>query len=138
MAGSTIPLDVSRFPLVVTRFPPTWDDDQIQAYFAAVTRLHEREERFVHLTDLSAAEDMSSAAMRRRAAEFMAKERERSGRLCVAACQVSNSAVIRGAMRAIHWITPPPHKNAVFATFDEAVRWCLDEARAAGLAVPPA
>ncbi len=133
-----IVLDTSLFPLVVSRFPSTWTEDDLTAYFAAFVALHAREQPFLHLSDISRAENMSKAGMRKKAADFMSVERGRSERLCKGAVQVAQSALVRGAITAIQWVTPPPYPHAVVASWPEAIAWIGTQAAAAGLSLPPA
>jgi hypothetical protein len=133
---AAIVLDDSSFPLVVSRFPSTWDEQELDAYFAAFVRLHAREKPFLHISDVSLAENMSKAGMRKKAADFMATERERSARLCKGAVQVAPSTLLRGAITAIQWVTPPPYPHAVVATWGEALTWVKARAQDAGLKLP--
>jgi hypothetical protein len=132
---AAIVLDDSSFPLIVSRFPASWDEAELQAYFAAFVALHGRERPFVHISDISQAESMSKAGMRRKATDFMAAERERSARLCKGAVQVAPSTLLRGAITAIQWITPPPYPHAVVATWAEALVWVKARAKDAGLQI---
>ena len=76
--------------------------------------------------------------MRKKAADFMSVERGRSERLCKGAVQVAQSALVRGAITAIQWVTPPPYPHAVVASWPEAIAWIGTQAAAAGLSLPPA
>ena len=73
---------------------------------------------------------MSRAGMRRKAADFMASERARSSRLCKGAVQVATNAMLRGAITAIQWVSPPPSPHHVVSSWDEAVAWVNERARA--------
>ncbi len=133
---ATIDLDTSRFPLVISRFPPRWGPDELDDYFERFHLLHAREEPFVFIAEVSATESMSSAATRRKATEFMDKERERSARLCKGAAQVARGRLTRGAITAIHWVSPPPYPHKVFASYEEAFAWVKACALEAGLVIP--
>lgn len=133
---TAIQLDVSHFPLVISTFPATWNEADLDAYFAAFTALHAREKPFIHINDISLAENMSKAGMRKKAGDFMAAERERSARLCRGAVQVAPSAALRGALTAISWIAPPPYAHATVATRAEADALVKTRAEAVGLVLP--
>jgi len=134
---ATIVLDSRHLPLLISRFPTTWDEGELDAYFAAFVAVHDRGLPFVHISDISLAENMSKAGMRKKAGGFMAAERERSAKLCKGAVQVAPGAVVRGAITAIQWVTLPPYPHAVVASWDEALAWVKERAKDAGLTLPP-
>jgi hypothetical protein len=134
---ATIVFDTRHLPLLISRFPSTWDERELDAYFSAFVALHDRGQPFVHISDISLAENMSKAGMRKKAGDFMAAERERSARLCKGAVQVAPGAVVRGAITAIQWVTPPPYPHAAVATWDEALPWVKARAQEAGLTLRP-
>ncbi len=123
---AAIVLDLEAFPLIVSRFPERWDESELQTYFDAFVAVHDREKPFVH---------MSKAGMRKKAADFMVTERARSARLCRGSVQVASSTLLRGAITAIQWITPPPYPHAVVGTWDEAVAWVMERAKTEGMRV---
>ncbi len=132
---AAIVLDLEAFPLIVSRFPERWDESELQTYFDAFVAVHDREKPFVHISDISQAENMSKAGMRKKAADFMVTERARSARLCRGSVQVASSTLLRGAITAIQWITPPPYPHAVVGTWDEAVAWVMERAKTEGMRV---
>ena len=93
-----------------------------------------KEGSFVHVSDLSAANAMSTSAMRRRASNFMTAESERSARLCRGAVQIVPSPLMRGTMTALHWVSPPPYPSALASTVEEGMKWAENRCDAAGLA----
>ena len=76
--------------------------------------------------------------MRRKAADFISAEGTRSARLCKGAVQVTQSALVRGAITAIQWVTPPPYPHTVVGTWPEALAWISRQAAAAQLVLPSA
>lgn len=130
-------LDTSHWPLLVSTLPARWTSSELDDYFTAFLAVHDREQPFVHISDISLAEPMSSPDIRKKAATFMASERARSTRLCKGTVQVAPGNVMRGAITAIHWLSPPPYPHAVVATFNQALAWCEQRATEAGLSLPP-
>jgi hypothetical protein len=133
---AAITFDTRHLPLLISRFPSTWDERELNDYFAAFVALHDRGRPFVHISDISLAENMTKAGMRKKAGDFMAAERERSAKLCKGAVQVAPGAIVRGAITAIQWVTPPPYPHAVVASWDEALPWVKARAAEAGLTLP--
>jgi hypothetical protein len=131
-----IRVDESSFPLVVVSLPAEWSDAEWDAYLAQMRRFPTRRERYVTLTDARGA-GTPSAAQRKRAAEVMAEDAALSKRFNVANALVFESAILRGMVTAITWLTPPPVPMQTFATPRQACEW-LDGlfAQAAGHALP--
>jgi hypothetical protein len=132
---AAIVLDLTLFPVVFSSLPPQFADHDVDRYFDAFRELHEREEPFLHISDLRHAAAMSSSTMRKKAALFMEDERERSERLCRGSVQIADSAITRGAMTAIWWLSPPPYPHATAASLEEAVQWIGKKADEEGFVV---
>lgn len=132
---ATIVLDSRLFPLVVSRFPASWNEAELDAYLAGFVAILARGERFVHISDISGTVAIPNAHLRKKAADFIAAEHDRSARLCMGTVRVAH-AVARGALMAIQWITPPPYPHAVVGTWPEALAWIAARAVESGLSVP--
>lgn len=124
-----IRVDDSAFPLVIVALPSGWTDAEWDAYLARMRTYPERRTRYVTLTDARGA-GAPTAAQRKRAAEVMAADQEVSKRFNVANALVFDSAILRGMVTAITWITPPPVPMQTFATPALALGW-LDRQRVA-------
>lgn len=120
-----IRVDDSAFPLVVVVMPATWTDAEWEAYLTRMRSYPGRRTRYVTLTDARGA-GTPTAAQRKRAAEVMAEDQAISKRFNVANALVYESAILRGMITAITWITPPPVPMQSFATPWLALSW-LDE-----------
>lgn len=129
-------LDESLFPLVFSAFPTRFEDHDIDRYLDAFRAIHDRGEPFLHLSDLCRAGSMSSSLMRKKAARFVEEEGERSRRLCLGSAQIADNALIRGAMTAIYWLSPPPYPSAVVSSLDEGIAFLQGRAQEEGLDVP--
>lgn len=131
-----IEFDTSDAPWLITRFPANWTPAELETYFVAFSAYLDRDEPYVHISELSLASPMSSAATRKQAGEFIARESARMRRLCLGAAQVHTSPVIRGALTAIFWISAPPFAQVNAASLSAAADWLRPRVRAAGLDVP--
>lgn len=132
---AAIVLDLSLFPVAYSYLPAQFSDYDVDRYFDAFRELHDREEAFLHVNDIRHSGSMSNSSMRKKAAEFMDAEAERSGRLCRGAAQIADGALVRGAVTAIYWLSPPPFPYAVVRTLEEAIAWVDARGKEEGLAV---
>jgi hypothetical protein len=132
---ATIVLDTRLFPLIVSRFPASWSEAELDAYLAGFVAIHDRGERFVHVSDITGTMAIPNPQLRKKAADFIAAEHDRSARLCMGTAQVAH-ALARGALTAIQWITPPPYPHIVVSGWPEALAWVRARAADSGLALP--
>ncbi len=134
---TTIVLDTRLFPLVVSRFPAAWNEAELDAYLAGFVAVHDRNERFVHVSDITGTVAIPNPQLRKKASDFIAAEHDRSARLCMGTAQVAH-ALARGALMAIQWITPPPYPHTVVGTWPDALAWVRARAADSGLVLPAA
>lgn len=132
---ATIVLDTRLFPLVVSRFPASWNEAELDAYLSGFVAIHDRAERFVHISDITGTVAIPNPQLRKKAADFIAAEHDRSARLCMGTAQVAH-AIARGALTAIQWITPPPYPHTAVGTWPEALSWVKARAAESGLLLP--
>ena len=69
---------------------------------------------------------------RKEMAKWLLANRKNLERYCVGAAIAFPSALVRGAMTALHWITPSPMPMHYPATFEEAARWAVEQLEAHG------
>jgi hypothetical protein len=69
---------------------------------------------------------------RRDIGQWLIANRKNLERFCVGSGIAFPSALVRGAMTALYWITPSPMPMYYPATFAEAARWCVERLEAAG------
>ncbi|MCB9603372.1 MAG: hypothetical protein H6724_15015 [Sandaracinus sp.] len=117
-----IRVDDVAFPLVVVSLPSSWSEDEWESYLARMRTYPSRRERYVTLTDARGA-GTPSAAQRKRAAQVMAEDEALSKRFNVANGLVFESALLRGMLTAITWLTPPPVPMQTFASPRQALEW---------------
>ncbi|MBX3246854.1 MAG: hypothetical protein KF901_06715 [Myxococcales bacterium] len=120
-----IVIEDAAFPLVVVTLPKVWTETEWDTYLAQMRRFPARRRAYVTLTDARGA-GTPSAAQRRRAAEVMAEDAETSRAYNVANALVFDSAILRGMVTAITWLTPPPVPMQSFATPALALAWLDD------------
>lgn len=109
------------FPVVVIEFY-TNDDEGLLAGFRDSERLMMQGRPWIVLRDLRSLRQMPTAKQRRLAAEWTAKHHDVLKRLCVAAVSIIPNPLLRGALQAIYWLTPPPMPEHVVATMEDALR----------------
>lgn len=122
---SAIEVDESRWPLVVIRWPSgSVTDDDVEE-FLRLSKTHLlRGQRFASLHDGVRASGLDSK-QRRRMSEHVNDSRRLLERWHVAAAIVSPSALVRGIVTAVNWVSPPPFPQRQFATRAEAEAWIL-------------
>jgi hypothetical protein len=64
--------------------------------------------------------------------KWLMANRKNLERYCVGSAVAFPSALVRGAMTALYWITPSPMPMYYPPTFEEAARWCVERLEAAG------
>jgi hypothetical protein len=69
---------------------------------------------------------------RRDIGKWLLANRKHLERYCVGSGIAFPSALVRGAMTALYWITPSPMPMYYPATFEQAARWCVEKLEAAG------
>jgi hypothetical protein len=125
--------DESRWPIVVVT-PPTrpLEGAAFEKYLADVQTYYERGQAFGLVFDIRRSPPMN-ASQRRRISEEIDRAARDYPNLRVVQGIVIASAVQRGIVSAITWLTKQPTPTAVFAEVDAAVAWAQKELRA-----PPA
>lgn len=120
-----IHIDESRWPLVVIEWPAgTITDADIEDFLRRSTAQLARGERFGSLHDGVRASGLDSK-QRKRMSEHVNLSRALLRRWHVAAAIVADSAMVRGMITAINWVSPPPFPQKQFATRAEAESWLL-------------
>lgn len=114
-----------RWPLVIVEWPTSnLIDRDIEDFVAQANAYLARRERFAVVHD---ATDVvrPSAIMRSKLATHIHDHREEMVRYIAASGVVTPSPLVRGAVTAIHWISPAPFPQRTFATVEEATPWVL-------------
>ena len=115
--------DESRWPVVIVTPPPTpLDEAGLEAHCKQAFGYFERGQSFAWVFDVRKAAQLT-ASQRRIIAEATDASRMRHPDLSCAAAVILSSAVQRGVVKAINWMTRQPVPTEVFATVEQGVAW---------------
>lgn len=121
-----IEIDESKFPLVVITYQGQSSDAEFEAFLETFTRVCMREGAKAFLFDARLSQG-APPSQRQRMAQWMMNDmsKARSGFACIAF--VFHSAVVRGVLTAIFWLTPLKLRHGIFSDIDEARTFCLEQ-----------
>lgn len=125
-------------PLVLVDMPARFNLDELAKFTAAIDALYLRGGRFSTLVDSRAVVTVPDAAVRKRLADWQNDTREQIAEHNVFTATVTDSALVRGAMTAIHWIFRPPNEQVMVASYAEGFRRCVAALEADRVVFPPA
>lgn len=128
--------DLKRWPLVVTTLSGIVSLDDTERLAKAHMDLLERRELHASVFDATRVSAVPDAVVRKRMGDFVTESAELSLVSTVCSGLVIPSAILRGALTAIHWIGRPVVPVRSFETRAEAVSWCIEELVARGLQIP--
>jgi hypothetical protein len=111
------------------------DADEVYDQFRAFLR---RRSKFVTVTDVRAVNEMPDALTRKRLGEGSARFMADAKPYALGSAIVLESAIVRGALTAIQWISRPEQPSVYFGTLRPAVDWAIQKLEAAGVAITPA
>ena len=123
--------DTTAFPLVNLEMVGDISPQQLDAHFIEYRGLLDRNKPYGLVYDASKIGKVD-AVFRKRYAEFMKKNEADFQRLCMGVGFVITSAIVRGALTAVLWVTgslPFPHK--IFSTREEAEEWTRQQLKTA-------
>jgi hypothetical protein len=126
MNEGSVTLDASRPPIRRVTVKGTITETAVRAYLADAARLLENGAEHVLVYDLLRMNALG-AVHRRIQAQWIAEHRLAIRKLCRGAGFAMCSAVQRGALTALLWLTPLPFDHAIFATVAEAESWALQQ-----------
>jgi hypothetical protein len=125
--ASKATFDEARWPVVVVTLPEApLQGQSFEDYLVAVSAYYERGRSFGFVFDVRRAPPLT-AAQRNTIAEYIERSRKRHPELRVVMSVVIASAIQRGLVRAITWLTPQPVPTEISSTVDEGVRWVMRE-----------
>jgi hypothetical protein len=130
-----IAISTSDWPLFITHFPREFSTVDLDDYFERVREIMRQGRRYVLILDLRVgASANASAVVRKRSAEFLKETETVAKQLCLGTVYVTSSAIYRGALTAIFWISKPPAPYIIVGDYDEGVRSARERASEAALA----
>lgn len=129
---------LDHYPLVLVVCRDGFSMSEMEECLMPSEEAFRRKKPFVTLRDFRAMRSGGADALqRRRLAQWQDEWRAHIQTYCLGIATVSSSPLIRGAMRAIFWMSPPPSPEEVFADLPSAARWLEERLRSAGVATPP-
>src|ERR1019366_372557 len=133
MAG--IEVDESRFPLVVVTFEGQLADHEFDRYLLTMSRVLQRRAKNAIVFDARRAA-APTAMQRSKQAAWLKSNRAAIQQYSCGSVFVITSALIRGGLTAILWISPIPGAHTVVSTLAEGEAWALGRLAAEGVALP--
>jgi hypothetical protein len=128
-------LNLDCWPLAVSTLGDDLSDTELEAMFSEWDVAFARKERFVTLNDMRGLKSMPSAKQRARVAEWTRSLERIMVQYSLGYTNVSQSPLVRGALKAIDWLNPPKVPQAHFGTMTAACDWCIGRLRTAGLPI---
>lgn len=108
-------IDESYEPLIVTVMPARFAEAELTAFLARHEALLARGRRYCTITDLSQIAGLPEATTRKRIADWQQKIEPVMRRWTVGTAIVAPSSMLRGAMTALNWLSPPPYPQEIVA-----------------------
>lgn len=113
--------DDSKWPIVTAVFGGDSSDEDFLRFFEQLEAYYRRNERFVLAVDAGSSTGVSSA-QRKLMADKIEQQAPLSSKLMIQPI-VLHTAVQRGVLTALNWISPPPYPQKVCKTLEEAIAW---------------
>lgn len=111
-------IDDRQWPILRLTYDGSYTDNELAEFLEEMQVHVNRQETFGILVDARMA-TRPSAVQRK-----MITDNSKSPNAhLVALATVTDNALIRGALRAVEWVTHPTYKTRVFASLDDAVAW---------------
>ena len=134
-----IVFDDAEYPLVVVRFDGGFSDDAFFRYLGQLDLMTDRafrdRQRVSFVMDARATVT-PQPSQRRAMGDWMKQNQQAAAATCAGFAFVIPSAIVRGALTAILWISPMPAPHALFGEMGPALTWAREQLRDAQ-AVPP-
>ena len=125
--------DLSRWPLMVVRFPrDRVDDDELRAFIEGQRQALGRRQKFAAIADAAGAAAMQWT-QRRMLADWLMESEPLAREFTVAIAIVADNPLLRGGLAAVLWLKSPPCPTKVVTTTAEALDFCLDALTRAGV-----
>ncbi|HSC88484.1 MAG TPA: STAS/SEC14 domain-containing protein [Polyangiaceae bacterium] len=114
--------DDSRWPIVVSRAEGESTDADMEDYLSMLERMLARRERHVIIVDATGGK-LLKGQHRKALAEWTRQNEAALRRYRAGLALVTSSAVLRGMITAVYWLTPAPFPYQPVSNMDEAWRW---------------
>jgi hypothetical protein len=125
---------------LIVGLPQTVDDGVVAELRALFLEVFAREQRFVMIADTSGVRGLPSASTRQLLASWLNEPTFRTNiiRFNIGTSTVLASAMMRGALVALHWFWRPASPQFHAATRLDALDWCIAKLEREGVAIPRA
>ena len=137
-AGVLFEIDVRLWPLVLIKVPPVLTAPELDyaedAYGAVLTAAG----RHAAIIDTTSSDRVPGAVLRQRMREFEARQHGNIRKRNLGTAVVTRSAIARGAITAVRWISPAASREGCFTSVRDAARWCVNLLELDGVRVPDA
>ena len=133
---SVAELRIDLFPLVITSIRGPVLDRDLDHIFERFEEVYAKKSSFVVLSDLRQVSAVPEAPTRRRIAEWSKAQEDRTRAYHLGTAMIVRSAVVRGALTAVNWLTRPITPQPVYTDPRDGAEWCLATLRAQGLGIP--
>jgi hypothetical protein len=131
---ASIILKTQDWPIVITTINGNLEEAQLLTYFDEfMTRVLQRGELFASIVDARNIDDAPSARVRRIVADWENQHGAMGEKVNVGIAIVTTSALVRGAMTAINWISPPRVPTTYEARLNDAITWANARLRERGV-----
>ena len=130
-----ITLDITHRPLFIVTLVSAPSDAEIRGNLAEWTAsFFPAQKPYALVYDAKDATQFSPR-QRQMTADWVTLHAGQIRSLCAGCSFVFATAMQRGVMTAVHWMSPPPYPVHVTKTRVDAIRWCLSQLQAAHMAV---
>ncbi len=134
---SALSFDVQSWPLVVTTIVGDLDEASLREYLDNfLAKVIGRGEPFASIVDARRMDSAPSAKVRRIIADWEIINGAAGERVNVGIAIVTTSMLVRGAMTAIQWVSPPRVPTTYEATLDAALIWARARLHERGVQLP--
>lgn len=115
-------IDKSEWPVLLVHWPAELNFSDLDLHFEEITALATKGEKIAIVIDMTWS-GTPSASQRQYAAKRLKETYARAGRNIAGTAHVITSALVRGVLTAVYWLSPPPFQMTVVATRAEAIDW---------------
>ncbi|HSC87394.1 MAG TPA: hypothetical protein VLC09_09005 [Polyangiaceae bacterium] len=133
--GSTLELDTSLWPIVVSTPHGAISDGDLQRLFDTFDSFWKRGEMFVTVSNMTSSRDVS-ARQRQMVGEWLKKNKTSIQRYSAGGVLIVDSALLRGALTAIGWVYQAPLDMSYVKDWTEATDTALARLAKVGISEP--
>jgi hypothetical protein len=133
-------VDATWFPVLFTTFYGANNEPVVRHWFdwyhAQCRRADAENIQYVSITDATPSE-RPPATVRKLIADLTDAGEERWTELCLGAYIVLDSAIVRGALTAVQWLSPRTRRLSPVATLEDAIAESSAAMQRANMVLPP-